>query len=66
MKALKEEKEKLLTLQSEQRKELSGFDQMERELRTSFFLSGHSFSHPPMIFVSICIISPLLMVFYDF
>ena len=27
--------EKLLTLQSEQRKELSGFDQMERELQTA-------------------------------
>ena len=35
MKALKAEKEKLLTLQSEQRKELSGFDQMERELQTA-------------------------------
>ena len=28
-------KEKLLTLQSEQRRELSGFDQMERELQTA-------------------------------
>ncbi len=35
MKELKAEKEKLLTLQSEQRKELSGFDQMERELQTA-------------------------------
>ena len=35
MKALKAEKEKLLTLQSEQRKELSGFDQMDRELQTA-------------------------------
>ena len=35
MKELKEEKEKLLTLQSEQRKELSGIDQMERELQTA-------------------------------
>ena len=35
MKELKAEKEKLLTLQSEQRKELSGFDQMERKLQTT-------------------------------
>jgi hypothetical protein len=35
MKELKAEKEKLLTLQSEQRKELSGIDQMERELQTA-------------------------------
>ena len=35
MKELKAEKEKLFTLQSEQRKELSGFDQMERELQTA-------------------------------
>ena len=35
MKELKAEKEKLLTLQSEQRRELSGFDQMERELQTA-------------------------------
>ena len=35
MNGLKAEKEKLLTLQSEQRKELSGFDQMERELQTA-------------------------------
>ena len=35
IKELKAEKEKLLTLQSEQRKELSGFDQMERELQTA-------------------------------
>ena len=35
MKQLKTEKEKLLTLQNEQRKELSGFDQMERELQTA-------------------------------
>ena len=35
MKELKAEKEKLLTLQSEQRKELSGFDQMERKLQTA-------------------------------
>ena len=35
MKELKAEKEKLLTLQSVQRKELSGFDQMERELQTA-------------------------------
>ena len=35
MKELKAEKEKLLTLQSEQRKELSGFTQMERELQTA-------------------------------
>ena len=35
MKELKAEKEKLLTLQSEQRKEFSGFDQMERELQTA-------------------------------
>ena len=35
MKELKTGKEKLLTLQSEQRKELSGFDQMERELHTA-------------------------------
>lgn len=35
MNELKAEKEKLLTLQSEQRKELSGFDQMERELQTA-------------------------------
>lgn len=33
MKNLKSEKEKLLTLQSEQRKELSGFEQMENELQ---------------------------------
>ena len=35
MNELKAEKEKLLTLQSEQRKELSGIDQMERELQTA-------------------------------
>ena len=35
MKELKADKEKLLTLQSEQRKELSGIDQMERELQTA-------------------------------
>ena len=35
MKELKAEKEKLLTLQSEQLKELSGVDQMERELQTA-------------------------------
>ena len=35
MKELKAEKEKLLTLKSEQRKELSGIDQMERELQTA-------------------------------
>ena len=35
MKELKAEKEKLLTLQSEQRKEFSGFAQMERELQTA-------------------------------
>ena len=35
MKELKAEKEKLLTLQSEQQKELSGFTQMERELQTA-------------------------------
>ena len=35
MKELKAENEKLLTLQSEQRKELSGFDQMERELQAA-------------------------------
>ena len=35
MKELKAEKEKLLTLQSEQRKKLSGIDQMERELQTA-------------------------------
>ena len=35
MKQLKTEKEKMLTLQNEQRKELSGFDQMERELQTA-------------------------------
>lgn len=35
MKELKTEKEKLLTLQSEQRKELSGFNQMEQELQTA-------------------------------
>jgi len=35
MKELKAEKEKLLTLQSEQRKELSWIDQMERELQTA-------------------------------
>ena len=35
MKELKAEKKKLLTLQSEQRKELSGIDQMERELQTA-------------------------------
>ena len=35
MKELKAEKEKLLPLQSEQRKELSGIDQMERELQTA-------------------------------
>ena len=35
MKELKAEKEKLLTLQSKQRKELSGIDQMERELQTA-------------------------------
>ena len=35
MKELKAEKEKLLTLQSEQRKELSGIDQMEMELQTA-------------------------------
>ena len=35
MKELKAEKEKLLTLQSEQRKELSGIDQMERGLQTA-------------------------------
>lgn len=35
MKQLKAEKEKLLTLQSEQHKELSGFNQMERELQTA-------------------------------
>ena len=34
MKELKAKKEKLLTLQSEQRKELSRFNQMERELQT--------------------------------
>ena len=35
MKELKAEKEKLLTLQSKQRKEISVFDQMERELQTA-------------------------------
>lgn len=35
MKELKAEKEKLLTLQSEQQKELSGLDRMERELKTA-------------------------------
>ena len=35
MKELKAEKEQLLTLQSKQRKELSGIDQMERELQTA-------------------------------
>ena len=35
MKELKAEKEKLLTLQSEQRKGLSWIDQMERELQTA-------------------------------
>ena len=35
MRELKAEKEKLLTLQSEQRKELSGIDQMERGLQTA-------------------------------
>ena len=35
MKQLKAEKEKLLTLQSEQRKEVSGFKQIERELQTA-------------------------------
>lgn len=35
MKNLKVKKEKLLALQSEQHKELSGFDQMERELQTA-------------------------------
>ena len=34
MKELKAEKEKLLTLQSEQRKELLGFNWMEQELQT--------------------------------
>ncbi len=34
MKELKTEKEKLLTLQSEQQKELSGFNRMEQELQT--------------------------------
>ena len=35
IKLLKSEKEKLLTLQSEQRKELSGFNRMENELQTA-------------------------------
>jgi len=35
MKELKAEKEKLLTLQSEQQKELSGFGQIEQELQTA-------------------------------